>query len=87
MRAQRTPIPSPLAGEGGERSEPGEGVSSHESNEATPSPGRSLCSRPPSPARGEGREQAARVIASHAPALGTHLSVAPQAVAAQEPAR
>jgi very-short-patch-repair endonuclease len=52
MSAERTPIPSPLAGEGAERtrsvSEAGEG-------ERPPSPGRSLCSRPPSPARGEGR--------------------------------
>jgi hypothetical protein len=48
-------FPSPLGGEGAERtrsvSEAGEG-----SCEVYPSPGRSLCSRPPSPPRGEGKE-------------------------------
>jgi hypothetical protein len=46
--------PSPLAGEDAERtlrvSEAGEGAGAR-----NPSPGRSLRSRPPSPARGEGR--------------------------------
>ena len=49
-------LPSPLEGEGGPSSRklrgPGEGVSSQESNEDTPSPG-SL--RSPSPSRGEGK--------------------------------
>jgi type II restriction/modification system DNA methylase subunit YeeA len=54
-----TPLPSPLAGEGGavERSEtaPGEGRGqSRHALRANPSPGPSLRSGPPSPARGEG---------------------------------
>ena len=56
MSAQRTPKPSPLAGEGAERtnvSEAGEGVL-----KMHPSPGRSLRSRPPSPAGGEGTKRA-----------------------------
>ena len=44
-------IPSPLVGEGGERSEPGEGVSSYEEN---PSPASPLRGSAPSPTRGEG---------------------------------
>ena len=64
MSAQRTPKPSPLAGEGAERRrrEAGEGVL-----EKYPSPGRSLRSRPPSPARGEGTESTASAKASAAP--------------------
>jgi very-short-patch-repair endonuclease len=56
MSGPRTPLPSPLAGEGAERRrrEAGEGTF-----ETPPSPGRPLRSRLPSPARGEGREQAA----------------------------
>jgi very-short-patch-repair endonuclease len=63
MMVGRTPKnPSPLAGEGAERtrsvSEAGEGlgISARRRGAASsdPSPGRSLCSRPPSPARGEG---------------------------------
>jgi very-short-patch-repair endonuclease len=55
MMATRTPLPSPLEGEGAERRrrEAGEG-----SLPRTPSPG-SLRS-PPSPARGEGTERVAR---------------------------
>jgi hypothetical protein len=51
MSEQRTPKPSPPAGEGAERlrREAGEGAFAN-----NPSPGRSLRSRPPSPARGEG---------------------------------
>jgi very-short-patch-repair endonuclease len=57
MSAQRTPLPSPLAGEGAERQrrEAGEGAV-----RKNPSPGRSLRSRPPSPAGGEGTEIAAQ---------------------------
>jgi very-short-patch-repair endonuclease len=56
MNEQRTPKPSPLAGEGAERlcREAGEGALAKNS-----SPGHSLRSRPPSPARGEGKEPAA----------------------------
>jgi very-short-patch-repair endonuclease len=54
MNPRRTLIPSPPAGEGAERtrsvSEAGEGVA-----QRNPSPGRSLRSRPPSPAGGEGK--------------------------------
>lgn len=55
MSAPRTPLPSPLAGEGAERCrrEAGEGAFAK-----YPSPGRSLRSRPPSPAGGEGTEPA-----------------------------
>ena len=58
MSERRTPKPSPLAGEGAERQaakfaslrrEAGEGAFAK-----NPSLGRSLRSRPPSPARGEG---------------------------------
>ena len=65
MIIERTPKnPSPLAGEGAERtrsvSEAGEGAGKANSIGAkeysrNPSPGRSLRSRPPSPARGEGK--------------------------------
>jgi hypothetical protein len=55
-------FPSPLAGEGVERmrrmSEAGEG--SGFSLRTDPSPGRSLRSRPPSPARGEGKKASVR---------------------------
>ena len=55
--SHRTIDPSPLAGEGAKRtlrvSEAGEGVGAR-----NPSPGRSLRSRPPSPARGEGKNRA-----------------------------
>jgi very-short-patch-repair endonuclease len=68
MTSPRTPKPSPLAGEGGERRiqvsavgvnlnarEPGEGASSHDSCDATPSPASLARARSaPSPARGEG---------------------------------
>jgi very-short-patch-repair endonuclease len=54
MSVERTPIPSPLAGEGAERTR---SVSEAGEEERLPSPGRSLCSRPPSPARGEGRNE------------------------------
>jgi very-short-patch-repair endonuclease len=57
MNARRTPLPSPLAGEGAERSEAGEGAL-----ERNPSPGRSLRSRPPSPARGGGTERVASAV-------------------------
>jgi DNA helicase-2/ATP-dependent DNA helicase PcrA len=43
-------FPSPLVGEGAERSEPGEGLAPDDN----PSPGASLRSAPPSPTRGEG---------------------------------
>jgi hypothetical protein len=56
--AHASSFPSPLAGEGAERthsvSKAGEG--SGFSFGTNPSPGRSLCSRPPSPARGEGKK-------------------------------
>jgi ATP-dependent Lhr-like helicase len=48
--SQRARIPSPLVGEGGERSEQGEGSSLH----TNPSPGPRLRLGPPSPTRGEG---------------------------------
>ena len=55
--SRRKVNPSPLAGEGAERtrsvSEAGEGAGAR-----NPSPGRSLRSRSPSPARGEGRNNA-----------------------------
>jgi very-short-patch-repair endonuclease len=55
MSGPHTPKPSPLAGEGAERRrrEAGEGAFANH-----PSPGRSLRSRPPSPASGEGVELA-----------------------------
>jgi very-short-patch-repair endonuclease len=57
MSARQTPSPSPLAGEGGrERSErPGEGAFNKH-----PSPASRLRRSAPSPAGGEGREQASR---------------------------
>jgi len=64
MTAPRTSNPSPLAGEGAERTrsvrEAGEGDSHVRPHRAgrrpqDPSPGHSLRSRPPSPARGEGK--------------------------------
>ena len=62
MSGPRTPLPSPLVGEGAERPEARSRASSTrygcEAGEGAfakyPSPGRSLRSRPPSPARGEG---------------------------------
>src|SRR5262245_22599597 len=75
-RVRHTPSPSPLVGEGAERAlarEAGEGAS-----QQNPSPGRSLRSRPPSPTRGEGREQAARaslpVMTKRARALRTRMT-------------
>jgi hypothetical protein len=60
--ANRAFLPSPLVGEGAERtrsvSEAGEG--SGLTLGADPSPGRSLRSRPPSPTRGEGRKASVR---------------------------
>lgn len=58
MNEQRTPKPSPLAGEAGEGA-----VATN------PSPGRSPSagSRPPSPARGEGNEPAARDVVPSKP--------------------
>jgi len=54
MIPRRIASPSPLVGEGAERtrsvSKAGEGA-----RESNPSPGRSLRSRPPSPAGGEGK--------------------------------
>jgi very-short-patch-repair endonuclease len=60
MNVERTPIPSPLAGEGASRSEAGEGRGGRVLRDGVsvsggPSPGRSLRSRPASPARGEGK--------------------------------
>jgi very-short-patch-repair endonuclease len=63
MSVPRTPVPSPLAGEGAERtrsvSEAGEGWGTSAAPRGAdlldPSPGRSLRSRPLSPARGEGK--------------------------------
>lgn len=56
----RTPIPSPLVGEGAERaiaSEAGEGLAREARHaDEDPSPGASLRSAPPSPTRGEGKE-------------------------------
>jgi hypothetical protein len=80
MSAPRTPKPSPLAGEGGEHRsevyaacvslaarEPGEGASSHHSDEANPSPASLARARSaPSPARGD-REHAARSGPSRRP--------------------
>ena len=56
MSGPRTPLPSPLAGEGAERRRREAGEGAYAKN---PSPGRSLRSRPPSPAGGEGTEVAA----------------------------
>jgi very-short-patch-repair endonuclease len=83
MNAQRTPKPSPLAGEGAERQaaeqakpawlrrEAGEGaVATNPSPGRSPSPGalrRPAGSRPPSPARGEGNEPAARDVVPSKP--------------------
>src|SRR6476659_1391825 len=53
-------LPSPLGGEGGERSEPGEGKAS-EVREAFPSP---AASRLPSPPRGEGENRPPLATAS-----------------------
>jgi very-short-patch-repair endonuclease len=60
MSVRQTPLPSPLAGEGGrERSErPGEGAFNKH-----PSPASRLRRSEPSPARGEGTEQASRSVA------------------------
>jgi very-short-patch-repair endonuclease len=56
MSVKRAPNPSPLAGEGALRSEAGEGLRIPAgAGIPEPSPGRSLRSRPPSPARGEGK--------------------------------
>jgi very-short-patch-repair endonuclease len=60
MNVERTPIPSPLAGEGASRSEAGEGLGGRVlrggfAGSREPSPGRSLRSQPASPARGEGK--------------------------------
>jgi very-short-patch-repair endonuclease len=66
MSAPHTPKPSPPAGEGAERRrrEAGEGAFAKDH----PSPVRSLRSRPPSPARGEGAKPA---TGSAAPSLAT----------------
>ena len=67
MTGKRAPKPSPLAGEGAERlrREAGEGALGQDASEGNPSPGRSPSdralrrsdgSRPPSPTRGEGKE-------------------------------
>ena len=63
MSAQRTPNPSPLAGEDASRSEAGEGLGGAVLRGGVdasrgPSPGRSLRSQPSSPARGEGKDGA-----------------------------
>src|SRR5262245_25710688 len=55
--APQAPLSSPLAGEGGERSEPGEGSS--DSPQAHPSPASPLRGSTPSPARGEGGAESA----------------------------
>ena len=59
MSARRPPNPSPLAGEDAARSAAGEGrgaaVLVSDAGSRGPSPGRSLRSRPSSPARGEGK--------------------------------
>jgi very-short-patch-repair endonuclease len=59
MRMTRTPNPSPLAGEVGARSAPGEGPGGaavlRSIGSRGPSPGHSLRSRPSSPAGGEGK--------------------------------
>ncbi|MBS0245612.1 MAG: UvrD-helicase domain-containing protein [Proteobacteria bacterium] len=63
--APQTQLPSPLVGEGGERSEPGEGVSLEDTWDSpsapTPHPPSlgSASAQAPSPTRGEGRENAA----------------------------
>lgn len=58
MSGERTRIPSPLAGEDAARSAAGEGLGGmaglKPAGSRGPSPGRSLRSRPTSPARGEG---------------------------------
>ena len=72
MNERRTPKPSPLAGEGVARQAAKLAASQaslrREAGEGTfaknPSPGRSLRLRPPSPARGEGTELAAREVAT-----------------------
>jgi very-short-patch-repair endonuclease len=68
MSARRTQNPSPLAGEDAARSAAGEGRGGaaflKRTGSPEPSPGRSLRSRPTSPARGEGKvEDAARSAA------------------------
>jgi len=61
MSAPRTPTPSPLAGEGAEPPQRSEGGEAGEGDLIkNPSPSRSLRSRPPSAARGEGMEPLAR---------------------------
>src|SRR5262249_6810408 len=67
MNGKRAPKPSPLAGEGAERlrREAGEGALAPDPSAGNPSPDRSPAeagSRPPSPARGEGDELAARPV-------------------------
>jgi hypothetical protein len=68
MNEQRTPKPSPLAGEGAEA---GEGaVATNPSPGRSPSAGalrRPADARPPSPARGEGNEPAARDVVPSKP--------------------
>ena len=68
MSEPRTPLPSPLAGEGGrsERSEdrPGEGALPLGKSRTHPSPASRLRRSAPSPARGEGTERVARSGAS-----------------------
>src|SRR5262245_33493231 len=78
MSGKRTPLPSPLVGEGAEqaaklapsqaspRSEAGEGALVENSAPATPHPGRAERGRP-SPTRGEGNEPAARPVGKTAP--------------------
>jgi len=59
MSVRRAPNPSPLAGEDASRSEAGEGSGiTVGAGILGPSPGRSLRSRPASPARGEGKDGA-----------------------------
>jgi very-short-patch-repair endonuclease len=59
MSVKRAPNPSPLAGEDASRSEAGEGLGIPVgAGILGPSPGRSLRSRPASPARGEGKDGA-----------------------------
>jgi very-short-patch-repair endonuclease len=78
MRMTRTPNPSPLAGEVGARSAPGEGpggavvlsgVGSH-----GPSPGRSLRSQPSSPVKGEGKSSVDAQMRRRARALRTRMT-------------
>ena len=81
MSERRTPKPSPLAGEGAERQaaklaslrrEAGEGAFAK-----NPSSGRSLRSRPPSPARGEGKPVESKEVSiatSRARALRSNMT-------------